>query len=72
MRRYIDAAALRASSEAVRVLVSPLQFASEADWRAAVHETLRTLFFADHTMSIMAGSARWCVPKTWTNPPSGL
>jgi len=56
MRRYLDATALRASSEAVRVLVSPLHFASEAEWRTAVHGALRTLFAADQTMSIMAGS----------------
>lgn len=56
MTRYLDAAVLRASSEAVRVLVSPLQFASEGEWRTEVHDVLRTLFAADHTMSIMAGS----------------
>jgi len=54
--RYLDAAALRASSEAVRVLVSPLHYASEAEWRTEVHGALRTLFGADQTMSIMAGS----------------
>lgn len=57
MRRHLDAAALKATSEAVQVLVSPLKYASEAEWRAEVHRALRALFSADQTMSIIAGSA---------------
>lgn len=55
MSAYLDAAALRASVEATRVLVSPLHYSSAADWRAAIHDALRRLFAADQTMSIVAG-----------------
>jgi len=56
MPPHLDAAAVRASAEATRVLVSPLYYSSAVEWRAAVHDALRSLFSADQTMSIVAGS----------------
>jgi DNA-binding CsgD family transcriptional regulator len=44
---------LRALTEVVRVLVSPLLHASAVAWRASVHESMRALFHADQAMTIL-------------------
>lgn len=55
MPLHLKRADLDALTEATRVLVSPLEYASAEEWRTAVHEAARTLFAADHTMTIMGG-----------------
>lgn len=54
MALNFDAATIQASADAARVLVSPLQYRSATEWRAAVGAAMRHLFAADQAMTIMS------------------
>lgn len=49
----LNGESLRALTEVVRVLVSPLLHASANAWRASVHDAMRGLFHADQAMTIL-------------------
>ncbi len=49
----LDGSTMRASAEAVRVLVSPMAYPTTNAWRRAVHDALRCLFRADQAMTIL-------------------
>lgn len=53
MSLILNGADLRALSETTQILVSPLTYPSAEAWRVAIHSATRSLFRADHTMTIM-------------------
>jgi DNA-binding CsgD family transcriptional regulator len=55
MSLHLNGADASALAEAIRVLLSPLAYASVEEWRTAVHDATRSLFRADQTMTIMGG-----------------